>query len=142
LITSNDHQVRVQGSVSDSVGVSALNVNSQGVIVRAGGIFGAWVNLRPGVNTITATATNVAGNTGATSVTMIYHLPPCRVPKLHGKTLRTARQMLTQAGCTVGKFKRVHSRTVRKGHIVSSNPRAGSKRRRGAKVSLVISRGR
>ncbi len=142
LITSNKDQVRVQGSVSDSVGVSALNVNGQGVIVRAGGVFGAWVTLRPGVNTITATATNVAGNTGTTSVTTVYHLPPCKVPRLHGKTLRKARQMLTQAGCKVGKFKRVHSRTVRKGHIVSSNPHAGSKRRRGTKVGLVLSRGR
>ena len=142
LITSNKDQVRVQGSVSDSVGVSSLNVNGQGVIVQAGGIFGAWVTLRPGVNTITATATNVAGNTGTASVTAIYHLPPCKVPRLHGKTLRKARQMLTQAGCKVGKFKRVHSRTVHKGHVVSSNPHAGSKRRRGTKVSLVLSRGR
>ena len=141
-ITSNKDQVRVQGSVSDSVGVSSLNVNGQGVIVRAGGIFGAWVTLRPGVNTITATATNVAGNTGTTSVTAIYHLPPCKVPRLHGKTLRKARQMLTQAGCKVGKLKRVHSPKVRKGHVISTKPKAGSTHSRGTKVSLVLSRGR
>ncbi len=142
LITSNNDLVRVQGSVSDAIGVASLNVNGQGVIVRPGGIFGVTVTLHPGINTITATAANIAGNTSSTSVTTIYHLPPCKVPKLHGKTLRTARGMLIRAGCTAGKVKRVHSRTVRKGRIISSRPRAGSTRRRGTKINLVLSRGK
>ena len=134
--------VRVQGSVSDSVGVSALNVNGQGVIVRPGGIFGVTVNLHLGLNTIIATATNVAGNTGSTSVSVTYKLPPCRVPKLNGKTLPAARQILKLAGCGLGKLSHANSRKVRKGRVISSKPRAGSTQKRGTKISLVISLGR
>jgi hypothetical protein len=136
------HQVRVQGSVKDLVGVASLSVNGRGVAVQPSGTFMTTVNLRLGANTIVATATNVAGNSGAAAVAVTYKLAPCKVPRLHGKTLRKAKQLLKQAGCKVGKLKHSHSRTIRRGHVISTKPKAGSTHRRGTKIGLVVSQGR
>ena len=135
-------QVRIQGRVSDSVRITSLNVGGRGVIVQPGGLFGVTLNLRPGANTILATATNLAGNKGNASVTVTYKLTQCRVPRLHGSTLKAAKRKLASAGCRVGKLKRVHSRTVHKGRVVSTNPAAGSRHSHGWRVGVVLSRGR
>ncbi len=134
--------VRVQGQALDSVGVTSLSVAGHAVSLRAGGMFTTNVPLKLGANIIAATATNFAGNTATAVIAVTRKLPPCKVPKLHGRTLAAARRALRHNHCAVGKLKRVHSRTVRKGHVVASKPRAGSTRRRGAKVGLVLSRGR
>jgi hypothetical protein len=134
--------VRVRGQTLDPVGVTALTVGGHGVTVRPGGIFGTNVRLKLGRNTITAIATNVAGNKGAAAVVVTYKLPRCKVPKLRGKTVAAARRALRRAHCSVGKFQRVRSRNVRKGRIVSTKPRAGTTHRRGFKVRLTVSKGR
>jgi Glucodextranase, domain B/PASTA domain len=139
---TTDSSVRVRGQALDSVGISALTVGGHGVAVGSGGVFGTTVRLRVGKNVIVATATNIAGNTSQTSLVLTYKLPPCKVPRLRGKALATARRMLRKNHCAVGKIRRLHSRHVRKGRVISSKPRAGSKRRLGTKVGLVISRGR
>jgi serine/threonine-protein kinase len=65
----------------------------------------------------------------------------CKVPKLKGDSLTKAKHALKQAHCTTGKITRASSSSVRKGHVISSKPKAGSKQKAGGKVSLVVSSG-
>jgi serine/threonine-protein kinase len=61
---------------------------------------------------------------------------------LHGATVAAAKRRLANAGCRVGKLKHVHSRTVRKGRVISTKPKAGSRHTHGFKVSVAVSAGR
>src|SRR5215211_1047539 len=65
----------------------------------------------------------------------------CLVPKLAGKTVAVARTALRKANCKTGKVTRVKSRKVRSGRVISSKPKAGTRRPNGAAVALVVSRG-
>jgi hypothetical protein len=67
--------------------------------------------------------------------------PPCKVPKVVGKTLVTARRLIVRARCRVGRVRRARSARAR-GRVVSQSPRPGVRRARGARVNLVVSRGR
>jgi len=140
--TTTNQQARIRGQAFDAVGIASLTVGSQGVPVRSGGVFGATVKLRVGKNVIVATVRNFAGNSSQTALTVTYKLPPCTVPRLRGKSLKTARRLLHLHHCTIGRIRRVRTRHVRRGNIVSSSPRAGARRKNAAKVGLVISRGR
>ena len=64
------------------------------------------------------------------------------MPKLKGKTLKTARRSLKSHHCSTGKIKHAHSRTVKKGHVISQKPKAGKRLKHGAKVNLVVSTGK
>jgi Ca2+-binding RTX toxin-like protein len=64
----------------------------------------------------------------------------CVVPRLRGRTLARARVLLARAHCSVGRVTRVRSR-VKRGVVLRQRPAAGSRRPRGAKVSLRVSRG-
>jgi serine/threonine-protein kinase len=64
------------------------------------------------------------------------------VPKLKGDTLSKAKTALRRADCGVGKITTAKSKTVAKGRVISSSPKAGSKRKAAAKVSLIVSRGK
>ena len=74
LIT-NAPTVAVGGTVTDA---SAVTVSVSGVplTIGAGGVFGTIVPLLPGVNLITATATDAAGNSASASRTVIYDNTP------------------------------------------------------------------
>ena len=67
--------------------------------------------------------------------------PKCKVPKVVGKKLPTARRMITRARCRVGRVRRARSRKPR-GRVVRQAPRWGVSRARGTRVNLVVSRGR
>jgi hypothetical protein len=67
--------------------------------------------------------------------------PKCKVPKVVGKKLVTARRMITRARCRVGRVRRAKSRKPR-GRVVRQTPRWGVSRARGTRVNLVVSRGR
>jgi subtilisin family serine protease len=66
----------------------------------------------------------------------------CTVPRLRGKTLRTAATVLRRAGCKLGPVKRIRSRVVRKGRIVAQRPAAGRRVGKGTPVVVTVSRGR
>jgi uncharacterized delta-60 repeat protein len=66
----------------------------------------------------------------------------CLVPNVRRKALGAARTALRRAHCTGGKIKRRYSSRVRRGRVISQTPRAGAKLAEGAKVALVVSRGR
>jgi beta-lactam-binding protein with PASTA domain len=64
------------------------------------------------------------------------------VPKLKGKTLRTTKHALTTHFCSLGKVKGVFSSHVRQGRVISQSRKPGMQLTHGAKVSLVLSKGR
>jgi Tol biopolymer transport system component len=64
----------------------------------------------------------------------------CKVPRVVGLRLATARRRIGRAHCRVGRVRRARSRSV--GRVLSQSPRAGSVRPRGAKVKLVVGRRR
>jgi Ca2+-binding RTX toxin-like protein len=66
----------------------------------------------------------------------------CRVPKLKGKTLVAGRRALRRANCRVGKITRAYSRAVPKGRIFRQSRRPGARLPNGAKVGVVVSRGK
>jgi len=66
----------------------------------------------------------------------------CTVPNVKGKKLAEARRSIRRAHCTVGSVEERFSRTVGKGHVIAQKPRPGLKRPDGAKVNLLVSRGR
>jgi PASTA domain/Divergent InlB B-repeat domain len=66
----------------------------------------------------------------------------CVVPKVKGKTLAKAKKALTRAKCKTGRITRRYSKAVQKGHVISQKPKPGAKRKKGAKVRLVVSKGK
>ena len=66
----------------------------------------------------------------------------CGVPHVRGRPLPAARLAIARAGCRVGGVRRGYSATVRLGRVISETPRPGTVLRKGAKVNLVVSRGR
>jgi PASTA domain len=67
--------------------------------------------------------------------------PPCRVPPVRGRKLSAAKSAITKADCSVGRVKRVRSRKVKRGRIISQSPKAGARLPNQGKVNLVVSRG-
>jgi hypothetical protein len=65
----------------------------------------------------------------------------CVVPALAGRTLAAARTALAQAGCAAGTIRQARSNKVPVGHVIASLPKAGTVRKTGAKVTLLISLG-
>ena len=78
------------------------------------------------------------------SVEWIFNLvpTPCYVPRLKGRTLRGAEQELAQDDCRPGKITLAFSRKVKKGRVISQSPPPHWQRAHGARVNLVLSKGR
>jgi len=67
---------------------------------------------------------------------------PCVVPRLKWKTLNAAKNSIRSHHCSVGGIKHARSPTVKQGHVISQTPRPFRQLRAGAKVNLVVSRGK
>jgi PASTA domain len=65
----------------------------------------------------------------------------CTVPKLRGLKLKPARKRLARAGCKV-KVRKASSRRVRRGKVMRQSAKAGKRLKRGATVTITVSRGR
>ncbi|MDE3069158.1 MAG: PASTA domain-containing protein [Acidobacteriota bacterium] len=65
----------------------------------------------------------------------------CIVPSLKGLTLVAAKQALKHAECALGRVKKKGSKTLAKGLVISSRPKAGKKKKAEYKVDLVLSKG-
>jgi FG-GAP-like repeat/PASTA domain len=65
----------------------------------------------------------------------------CTVQKVAGQALPAAKRLIARANCRVGKIRRVYSKRVRKGRVISQKPRFGTVLPGGGKVDLVVSRG-
>ena len=66
----------------------------------------------------------------------------CNVQDVTRRTLAVATDLLTRASCSVGRLRRVRSRSVRRGRVVSQSPRFPAVLPGGSQVSLVLSLGR
>jgi hypothetical protein len=66
----------------------------------------------------------------------------CVVPKLKGKALRRAKRALKAHDCSVGRIKRTFSTKVEKGRVISQKPKPHELLAHGARVDLVVSRGK
>jgi PASTA domain len=66
----------------------------------------------------------------------------CRVPKVVGRTLTTARKRIRQANCKIGSLRRKRSGARRAGKILRQTPAPGTAGRAGMKVNLIVGRAR
>jgi hypothetical protein len=94
----------------------------------------------PGRFTLKVTATDKAGNSSTTSLTVTVTAPKkrCVVPRLVGKTLAQARTALRKAHCKLGKVTKPRKHGHHKLVVKRSRPRAGSVRPVGTKVALAL----
>jgi len=74
------------------------------------------------------------------SATAVFGPVLCTVPRVTGKTLSAAKAAIRTHHCRVGKTTRAYSR-LKKGRVLSQNPRAGKRLPAGTGVALRISRG-
>jgi beta-lactam-binding protein with PASTA domain len=63
------------------------------------------------------------------------------VPNVLGKQLGRAKQLIRKAYCSVGRMRHGRSKRKFRGKVIGQNPRAGSVRRRGYPVNLIVGRG-
>ncbi len=63
------------------------------------------------------------------------------VPNVEGKTLEEAIQEIEGAGFEVGKTESAHDDSVESGHVISQNPKGGTKAAKGSKIDILISQG-
>jgi hypothetical protein len=96
-----------------------------------------WFGIRARDNAGNWTDAAVLGPFVVTAVT-----PVCTVPRLRGLTLVVAKRTLAKKGCALGRVTRAYSKRVRRGRVLQQRPGPGLRLRRGAKVAVVLSRGR
>ncbi len=103
-----------------------------------GSSFTSWSGACTGTGTCTVTMDRAQS---ATATFEHNRLPACVVPRLLGKKLRAAKRVLRKAHCRTGKISYRYSHR-KKGQVMSERPHPRQHLRNGAKVNLLISRGR
>jgi hypothetical protein len=78
---------------------------------------------------------------GARSATARFDVV-CIVPDVRKKTLAAATMAIRRGHCSMGKVRGVYSATVKKGRVISQRPDPGARLANGAKVNLVVSKGK
>jgi hypothetical protein len=148
------------GTAVAGSGIASLLVGGQSVPVDHTGSWAADVPLTPGSNTITALATDAAGATVQTQLTVDYSPPGgvagagsesglgpapaaavCRVPRIKGMKLPAAERAVRDAHCRVGRIRHERSKKVRRGRLLATSPRVGRTMPAGSKVELFVSQG-
>jgi hypothetical protein len=85
---------------------------------------------------VDVTATTLAGTSPIVNADRFYY-EGCTVPKLRGKTVKTARRSLGRAGCKLGKVTR-RTKQGKKGRILSQQTKPGKVLALHAKVSVTV----
>jgi hypothetical protein len=81
--------------------------------------------------------------TGTVSVVDLDPTPTLRpVPNVLGKRLKAAKHAIKAAGFRVGKITFRFSAKAKKGRVISQKPKPGKHLKRGARVNMVVSKGR
>lgn len=83
--------------------------------------------------------TTVAGTSAATSSDR-FNYKACIVPNLKKNKLKAAKKRLQNAGCKLGKVKKVDGATAKTGKVTKQNPKAGKTKVPGTKVNVTIER--
>ena len=110
----------------------------------AGSVFTGWSGACSGTGTCQVQMSadeSVAATFSLATPTSMPKPPACIAPKTKGKSLTVARRMIKRAHCRTGTVKRSFSK-VKKGHVISQTPGRGRHLRNGAKVNLLVSRGK
>lgn len=63
------------------------------------------------------------------------------VPDVSGQTVEQAQQSLERSGLRVGTITKEESDTVESGSVITTNPKAGSTKKEGSEIDLVVSKG-
>jgi hypothetical protein len=90
---------------------------------------------KPGTVEITVTA---SGGVSAATPGSRFTYTACKVPKLVGKKLKTAKRRIRKAGCRVGRVKRRRGSRRKAARVLKQRPAAGKLRLPGAKVNLTL----
>jgi hypothetical protein len=89
------------------------------------------------VGPVDVTATTLAGTSPIVSADRFYY-EGCTVPKLKGKTLKTAKRSLGRAGCKIGKVKRRSAKGSKKGKVLSQQTKPGKVLALRTKVNVTV----
>ena len=89
----------------------------------------------------TGTANCVLAMTAARSVGASF-VKECVVPRVKHKRLSAAKRAIKAHECRVGRIRHGFSTTVKRGHVISQRPKPKKVLERGARVKLVVSRGK
>ncbi len=123
-------------------GLSAGHSATVGIVVtpKAAGSYpdaGTVADVSP------VTDPNPANNNASTTLKAAAAGAPakCVVPKLGGTPESVAKKVLPLLGCKVGKVKKATSRSVAKGDVISTNPKAGTYAV-GKSVGITVSSGK
>ena len=105
----------------------------------SGSVFSGWSGACSGSGGCNVTMSQA--RSASATFTLQSSAPVCLVPKVKGKKLAAAKSALTRVHCKAGKITRRFSK-VKKGRVISQRPKPGTNLPAGAKVNLVVSKGR
>jgi PASTA domain len=94
--------------------------------------------------TITASQPGDANYNAAPDVQRTFTItrPPCRVPKVVGRRVASAKRTIAGRHCRTGKVSHAYSRKRKKGTVISQSRRPGKLLPARSRINLVVSRGR
>ena len=82
-------------------------------------------------------------NNHANTVSVLLNRPGlCTVQDVKRQTLPAAKRTIARANCRVAKIRRAHSKSIKRGQVISQRPKPGTVLPTRGKVNLVVSRGR
>ena len=105
------------------------------VVPRVAGVYANHVSVD-----VTTTDPNPANNTASSTLTVAAGKPSCTVPSLARTPLASAKRILSQLHCKLGKVTKAHSDKIQKGAVVKTSPKAGTYSN-GTAVNLTVSSG-
>jgi FG-GAP-like repeat/PASTA domain len=136
--TSNDKTVSVLVNRGDGTFLAKLDYATGAIAGGRGTATVAIGDLNGDHNPDVASA-----NYDRDKVSVLFNKPGlCDVQDVRRQTLSVAKRILARASCRVGRIRRVYSRIVKRGRVISHRPRFGAVMPGGGKVDLVVSHGR
>jgi hypothetical protein len=98
----------------------------------------------PGSCTVTASQPGDANYNAAPDVSRSFSIAraPCRVPKVVGKRVASAKRTIAKRHCRTGKVGHAYSRKRKQGIVISQSRRPGKVLPARSKINLIVSRGR
>ena len=105
------------------------------VVPRFAGVFANHVSVA-----VPLVDPNPANNSASSTLAVAAGKPSCTVPSLAHTPLASAKRILSQLHCKVGKVTKAHSAKIGKGAVVKTSPKAGTYSN-GTAVNLTVSSG-
>jgi hypothetical protein len=139
-------QCRVPSGLSGVTAIAAghfhsLALKGDGTVVAWGCGFGdnGQCSVPSGLSRVTAIAASIAQ-----SLALVEPMTPapCRVPKVVGTRVASAKRTIAKRHCRTGKVGYAYSRKRKKGIVISQSRRPGRMLPASSKVNLIVSRGR